>query len=338
MASSFRKIAFSACMIVFMAFSGTAHGADITTPQTLRIQAIPIGSSWYLFGATFSKMLQDNLPQGSIVDVVAKGGAIANYLAADQGKVEAAITNQVTAIWGWNGDDVYKGKKSQNARAIAGGLNNAWVMVLARTDFLKKNGLNSLDDILTSGKPVRWVMKPVGSAPVMMADKIFAAMDTSVAKIKKDGGNVVYVGVDQITSMIRDGLADVYIEIAIRNNPAISEIALTTDVTFLDLPQKFLDQEVKGGLVLTEMPVMFKGQTKAIKTFDMGAVLVVNKNISDDLAYLMAKTFTEKKADLAAASKAWENLDPQQCCQPENTGIPLHPGAERYYKERGWLK
>ena len=337
MASNLHKIMLSVCIIALMAFSGSAAAA-ITTPQALRVQALPIGSSWYLFGATYSKMLQDDLPKGSVVDVVAKGGAIANYLAADMGKVDAAVTNQVTAIWGWNGDSVYKGKKYQNARAIAGGLNNAWVMVLVRTDFLKKTGQSTLEEILTSGKPVRWVIKPVGSAPAMMADKIFASLGTSVDKIKKDGGNVVYVAVDQITSMIRDSLADVYIEIAVPNNPAITEIALTTDVTFLDMPQRFLDQEIQGGLITSDMPIMFKGQTKPIKTFDMGAVLVVNKDVSDDLAYLMAKSFAEKKADLAAASKAWENLKPEECCQPENTGIPLHPGAERYYRERGWLK
>ena len=52
---------------------------------------------------------------------------------------------------------------------------------------------------------------------------------------------------------------------------------------------------------------------------------------------MITKTVCESKADMVAAHKAWGNFKPENAWKPENTGVPLHPGAIRYYKERGWM-
>jgi TRAP-type uncharacterized transport system substrate-binding protein len=59
--------------------------------------------------------------------------------------------------------------------------------------------------------------------------------------------------------------------------------------------------------------------------------------MSVDQAYLITKTICENKEAMTLAHKAWKNFDPALAGKPEKTGIPLHPGAEKYYKEKGWL-
>jgi TRAP-type uncharacterized transport system substrate-binding protein len=46
----------------------------------------------------------------------------------------------------------------------------------------------------------------------------------------------------------------------------------------------------------------------------------------------------ENKDELVKAHKAFSDFVPEDAWKPENNAIPLHPGAERYYKERGWIK
>ena len=60
--------------------------------------------------------------------------------------------------------------------------------------------------------------------------------------------------------MLRDGRADLYFESATKGHPAVTEVTLTVDMRFVDLPQKTLDMLAKNGLKPSPMPVFFKGQ------------------------------------------------------------------------------
>jgi TRAP-type uncharacterized transport system substrate-binding protein len=86
------------------------------------------------------------------------------------------------------------------------------------------------------------------------------------------------------------------------------------------------------------MPEWFKGQKGPTKGVDLGTVIIAHKGLSDDIAYLVTKTIVENKADLVKAHQAFGGFVPEDAWKPENNGIPLHAGAARYYRERGWLK
>jgi hypothetical protein len=307
--------------------------------EDIKIQAMPLGSSWYVFGATLSKLLESKLPQGSTVEVVAKGGGVGNVISVDRGNAQIGLANVATAVWAWNGDpEVYEGKQYRNVRALAGGLNATWFNALVRADFLKKTGQKTLEEVLTSGKPVRIIMKPKGSTVPVVADMLFKALGTSREKIEAAGGSIVQTNPGQLPTLIRDGRADLYFESTPRGHPATTEATLTGDLVFLDLPAKSIDILASQGLIKTTMPVLFKGQTQPTQDVDYGTVLIANKDLSDDLAYVITKTLCENRDTMVAAHKAWEDFVPEKGWMPENTGIPLHPGAAKYYKERGWMK
>ena len=323
----------------FLAFSGVCRAQAPDKPVSLKVQVLPIGTSWYIFGASYSKALQDVLPAGSIVDVVAKGGGVANIIAVEQGKADVALANLVSAVWAWNGDkEVFKGKQYRNVRALAGGLNSAWVTPCVRVEFLKKYNLQSLEEVLKSDVPVRMVMKPKGATVVTLVYKLLESMGLSEEMIKARGGAVIHVSPEQAESLMRDGQADIYFEAGMPNHPTITSISLTTDVVFPDLPETFVKAQEADGLHSTDLPRTFKVQTMPLHSFDMGTVLLVNKDMSDDLAYLLTKTLCEQRDAIASAHKAWEDFVPEKGWLPENTGVPLHPGAERYYRERGWMR
>lgn len=311
----------------------------VTAAETIKIQAMRLGSSWYVFGATLATLLKDNMPAGSNVEVVPKGGGVGNPISVSKDPTKIGLANVATVVWAWNGHpEVYKGKNYRNIRALVGGLNSVWITAMAREKFIEKTGNASLEKILLSGQPVRVVMKPAGSSVPVIADMILKAMGTGRSDIVSNGGKIIQVSAKQIPAIIRDARADLYFESALKGHPVVTETSLTGNVRFLDLPDNVLNTLSKEGLNPVPLPQWFQGQSGPTKAVDMGTVLIANAALSDDTAYQITKTLCENKKAMASAHKAWSNFQPESAWKPEKTGIKLHPGAVRYYKERGWIK
>jgi len=320
-----------------------ASALAVVTPNLahaneIKIGAMRLGSAWYVFGATLSKLLNDSMPNAK-AEVVARGGGKGNPISVSKGKVQIALSNVATAVWAYNGHPVvYKGIKYDNIRGLVGGLNSVWVNAMVKDEYIKKTGNDSMEKIFGSGKPVRIVMKPEGSSIPVVADMMIEALGSSRAKVKKDGGKIIQVGAKQIPSVLRDGRADVYFEVGLKGHGTVTEATLTNNLHFMNMPSKVLNSLAKQGLAAKAMPVWFKGQTKPTMSVDMGTMLIANASMSTKDAYTITKTIIENKAAMAKAHKAWSRFKPENAWKPENTGIPLHPGAVKYYKERGWMK
>jgi TRAP transporter TAXI family solute receptor len=207
---------------------------------------------------------------------------------------------------------------------------------MLREDYIKKTGNDTLEKALAD-KNVRVIMKPAGSSVPPVARMIAQSLGANIDAIRKDG-RLIQVDAAQTTSMLRDGRADLYFESAAKGHPAVTELTLTVDMRFVDIPQKSLDVLAKHGLKPSPMPEFFKGQKGPTKAVDLGTMIIAHKSVTDDIAYLVTKTIVENKADLVKAHQAFSEFKPEDAWKPENNAIPLHPGAERYYRERGWLK
>lgn len=305
--------------------------------ETIKIGTMRLGTAWYVFGATLSQLLNKYMPDAK-VEVVARGGGKGNPISVSKGKVQIALSNVATSVWAYNGHPVvYKGIKYSNIRGLVGGLNSVWVNAMVKEEYIKKTGNDTMEKIFGSGKPVRIVMKPEGSSIPVVADMMMEALGSSRDQVEKDGGKIIQVGAKQIPALLRDGRADLYFEVGLKGHGAVTEATLTSDLRFMDMPDKVLSQLSKQGLAAKPMPVWFKGQTKPTMSVDMGTMLIVNESMSTKTAYTITKIIIENKAAMAKAHKAWARFKPEDAWKPENNGIPLHPGAIKYYKERGWM-
>lgn len=318
--------------------AATALGAAATplAAQEVRIGAMPEGTSWYVFAATLEQMIEPILGDGT-VEVIARGGGVANPMVVQAGKAEVALSNVATAVWASEGSDVYNGMAAPDIRALVGGLNDVYIGVIARKEFLDKAGSTDLKSILQSDTPTRVVMKPVGSSAVPAADLIFQSLGTSVEDIKSKGGDVIQLGASQIADQLRNGGADIYIDTIIKGHPTITEVALTTEVVFLDLPQEAQDLMADNGMTIGTYGPWFEGQDAPTIGANLGTVLIARADLDDETAYQVTKAIIEKADDLKSSHGAWAQFDPATAMQPEKTGIPLHPGAERYYREAGLM-
>lgn len=304
--------------------------------QDIRIGAMREGTSWYVFAATLEQMIEPVLGANS-VEIIARGGGVANPMVVQSGKAEIALSNVATAVWARDGDAIYQGASAPDIRALVGGLNDVYVGVIARNAFLQQAGSTDLAEIVASGKPIRVLIKPTGSSAVPAAEMIFAGLGTSLDQIKANGGTVTQVDTPQIPDVLRNGDADIYIDTMIKGHPTITEVGLTADVSWLDIPPPAMELLTRNGLSAGTYGPWYQGQTKANVGANLGTVLIANAALDEDKAYLITKTLIENAEKLGAAHAAWRSFKPEVAFKPENTGIALHPGAIRYYKERGWM-
>jgi len=278
------------------------------------------------------------VPEGARVEVVARGGGVGNPILVDRGDETVALSQTAAAAWACNGHTrAYGGKKHPNIRALAGGLNSVWMAAMLREDYIARTGNDALETALRSKEPIRVVMKPKGSTVPVVAGMVFEILGTSREEIIAKGGEIIQVTANQIPTILRDGRADLYFDTATQGHPTVTEVATTVDVRFLDYPEEVVSQLLALGVKATPMPRLFQGQSGPIRSVDMGTVLIAHKDLSPDLAYLITKTIREGKDEMAKAHRAWRAFKPEEAGRLENTGVPLHPGAERYYKEKGWL-
>lgn len=304
--------------------------------QDIRIGAMREGSSWYVFAATLEQIIEP-LIGANTVEVIARGGGVANPMVVQSGKAEIALSNVATAVWAKEGSDVYQGASAPDIRALVGGLNVVQVGVMARQEFMEKARAEDLGTVLKSGQPVRILLKPTGSSAVPAAQMILQAFGQSFDSIKQAGGDVIQVAETQIADILRNGGADIYIDTMIKGHPTITEVSLTTKMQFLDIPNEAMGILKKNGLSPAVYGPWFEGQTKPNVGADLGTVLIANASLSDDKAYLITKALIENAKAMGEAHAAWKAFKPEEAWKPENVGIDLHPGAIRYYKERGWM-
>jgi TRAP transporter TAXI family solute receptor len=119
----------------------------------------------------------------------------------------------------------------------------------------------------------------------------------------------------------------------------VSEIVSSVDVELLGLDPDTAKALLPLGYVAATMPAeTFKTQSKPVSTVGFPTVLITNKEMPEAIAYTVTKTVVENKDALVRGHAGLTEFDPRTAWEPDKVGIPLHPGAERAYREKGWMK
>lgn len=314
-------------------------GAELKDPVKLTFASQPLGGSWYVYASSIAQMLRKSLPKESIVDVIPQSGGLGNSLLISQGKADFGFSNTVANKWLFDGIHFYKGKQAQNIRGLVGGLDVVYGVTILSEDFIKKTGLDTLEKIVAKKHPVRFISKPMGSIALIFADILLSEYGVKYADFKTWGGSVTLTSPEAITSTIRDGRADLLIDMIPAGQPAVTELAMTADIRFLSFSDKERAKLNEAGFESIVMPAnSFKKQLNNVDSVTPGVTIIGSEKLPDEVAYQIVKTICEGKAELVKLYPSLRNFDPTQAWKPEKIGMPLHPGAIRYYKEKGWMK
>jgi TRAP transporter TAXI family solute receptor len=316
---------------LMLVVSGAAFAQQ---PVTLAFATLSQGTAWYVYGATMAELLRKTLPAGSNVDVKPFSGGVGNAKLVAKNETPLALSFSVTNRWAYEGREAYDAK-IESLRGLVGGLDSYYLVALAA----KKLDVKSLKDVKDRKIPVRLSTLPVGSLGEFGARQLLKEYGLSYADIKSAGGSTSHVNYNVIVDAFKDGRADLLIAVITPKHPSITEIATFTEVQFLGLePERIKGLGALGYTAATMAADTFKGQTQPVPTVGFPTVLITNKDLPEPVAYTVTKTVIENKDALVRGHAGLGAFDPKTAWQPEKVGIPLHPGAERAYREKGWMR
>lgn len=188
------------------------------------------------------------------------------------------------------------------------------------------SGINSWADI--KGKRV-FIGPPAGAANAQITGLIKAASGFEEGKD--------YTGVKAPWGVaadgFRDGQYDVYVGVYGIGGQALAELSLSRKIRILSLPNRNEPPEVLG-LAVGNIPAgSYPGMvnTENVIAWKTLMMMAVTKDVSDDVAYKLTKTYFDSMADLKAGNVGLAVLDAADAF--DGLIAPLHPGAVKYYKE-----
>jgi TRAP transporter TAXI family solute receptor len=324
-----------ALAIVLVGLALSRAAVALTGPVEVTIASLSPGTAWYVYGAAIGDLLRSALPANSKIEVLPQSGGIGNAKLIAQKKANFALSFSLTNRWAFNGRHAYD-QKLDMLRGVAGGMDTYYLAALVRADA----GIKSLEDIKANPGKVSLGTLPVGSAGEYGARNLLESIGVSYDDIRKAGGGVAHTNYPTMTTGIKDGRINTIIAVVTPAHPSITEIALQNDVRFLPVTG---DAAAKMGeefnYTAQTMPAgMFRGVAKDTPTVGFPTVFITHKDVDPELVYLVTKTIGENKGALVAAHKGLSKFDPASAWKPELVGLPLHPGAEKYYREKGWMK
>jgi TRAP transporter TAXI family solute receptor len=308
--------------------------AQSAAPVNLAFATLGSGSAWYVYGATMAELLRKTLPPGSNVDVKPFSGGVGNPKLVAKNETPLALSFTVTNRWALEGREAYDAKL-ENLRALVGGLDTYYLNAIAA----RKLNINSLKDVKDRKIPVKFTTQPVGSLGEFAARQLLKEYGITYADIKAWGGSVTNVNYNIIVDAFKDGRADLLIAVVTPKHPSVTELATFSDVKFLELERERVQALGAFGYKPETMAAdTFKNQPAPVKTVGFPTVLITNPSLAEPIAYTVTRTILEGKEALVRGHAGLAEFDPKTAWKPEEVGIPLHPGAERAFREKGWMK
>ncbi len=311
--------------------------AAFAAPTRLKIGSNRLGTSFYVQGATVADVVTKNNSLGIEVEAMPIAGGVGNVTLVEQEKtLDFALTMNNNAMWAMNAICGFK-EKTTNIRALLGGLDRYYIGVMVRSDL----GISSLAELAEKMPKIRLYTQAKGSTAEMIAIQILEACGLNYEAIEKAGGSVQFTDTDAIINAFKDGYCDMFVLNVNKGHPVITEIALTGKLAFIPFSEselKFLNE--KYGFIPTVLPAgTFNGQDADVPTGGSTTMIIAPQSMNDETAYAITKAVVENKESLIKGHKAFMDFDPATAADRDFIGtVPLHPGAEKYFKEIGLIQ
>lgn len=315
-----RKSILAVAALVAMAFTAGQAQAQ----QYINILTGGTGGVYYPIGVALANVYAKGIP-GSQPTAQATKGSVENLQKISKGEGELALTLGDSLSFAWNGNaDVGFPTPLKNLRAVANTYAN-YIQILAS----KESGIKTLADL--KGKRLS-----VG-APKSGTELNTRAVLAAAGITYQDLGKVEYLDFNQSVELIKNRQLDATLQSVGLGNSALRDLANSVEIVVVPIPADIANKIQDKAYVQVTVPAnTYKGQTADVPTVAVANILVTNEKLSTDLVYQMTKLLFENLDTLSAAHAAAKDIKLSTALN--GIAIPLHPGAEKYYKEKGLIK
>ncbi len=314
-----KKLLFLATMLLAVVLVLAGCGAKKTT---LKMATGGTTGTYYAYGGTVSQVLSQKINNLSF-DVQSTGASKANiYLISDR-EADIAIVQNDVMFYAYNGTDLFAGDKVSGFSAMAG--------VYAEVcQIVASDKINSIADL--RGKRVS--VGDVGSGVEFNARQILEAYGITFNDIIVNN-----LSFGDSAAAFKDGKIDAFFCVAGAPTTAIVELTTSNPIKLLEVDDEHAAKLIEKYPFYTKYKIpagTYKGVDYNAQTVAVVASFIVRDNLDNDLVYKMTKALFENADEITKGHPKGAELDPVYSIS--SISIPLHPGAEKYYKEIGVLK
>jgi len=333
MRHGFRMLVAVFCVIGLGALLAADASAGMPAPkdQYLSMATSSAGGTLFPLGGAMAAIIKKQVPQIKINPEVT-GGSVDNIKLLMNKKVELALSSSQPCYEGFMGIGKFKETgKITNYSALASGH-----QIIFQLYTLKKNKINSIRDL----KGKRISLGASGSDGNVVGKIILEAHGLKMSQDWKPE----YLSHGDGPGALRDGRVDAVLIVSPTPTSAVTDITSTHagDVVFL-LPEPqilaavlkehpYWSKSIIPGGVYRGHPNTYQG------SFGMATYFVARNDVDNATAYWIIKTVLENNADLGRANALGKFWTKEIALEPVKGVIPIHPGAEAYFKEIGIWK
>lgn len=314
-------------IIIAGAAAAIVAGAALAqAPAFFRIGTGGTAGTYYPVAGMIANAISE--PPALVATAVASNGSVANVNSIVSGATESGFSQADVAFWAYSGTGIWDGKpKVEELRAIAN-LYPESVHVVARKGVAK-----SIADL--KGKKVS--LDEPGSGTLVNARAILGAFGVTEKDISPE-----FLKPNQAAEKLKDGSVDAFFFTGGTPAAAISELASTGSGI------EILPIDGDGAAKLKASFPFFADDTipadtykgiGAVKTVSVGAHWYTSAKIPEEVVYRVTKgLWSDKTRAVLDAGHAKGKVIRKETALTGLGGVPLHPGAARFYKEAGLLK
>jgi len=333
-----RWMPFVLCATLLVVVAGGA-----SAQQPLRWTSGVVGGGWYAISTGLAALLREK----AALDVkVLPGGGAQNPVLVGKGYVEIGLGLPPLLGAAARGDDPYRGRRLETLRGLAGNLslNVFHIYVASDSPFAKM----TLEEIFRGRKPIRLAIPRPGTSDVWLLEKMmeffglcepgkivecYRSWETAGAKFVRGS----YV---ELADAFKERRVDGAFAILAAPADVVTSASQHRSLTLLSCPQPLLEHLASFGLSAGVIPAgtypKAANASEDVPTATMGTTIIVSAAMADDLAYAITSTINDNIDRLRRLHASLDDYDPSRGWL--HLGVALHPGAERYYREKGWLK
>ncbi|RNF39725.1 TAXI family TRAP transporter solute-binding subunit [Planococcus salinus] len=285
---------------------------------SLKIATGNTSSAIYALGGGYAQAIEKHIPNANVT-VVGSAGYGENAALLATGDADIATTSRA------NAETTMKDRPElvEELATLATGHQNLQHIVVAAD-----SGINSVEEL--KGKKVS-VGEP-GSGTETVSGKLLEAYGLTYDDIEP-----AYISFAESVDELQNGRVDAILITTLLPNPGIMSIATQKDLKFIGMDAEHVEKLSKSygdRFVESVIPAgTYEGQTEDVPTAGSPAAYVVNKDMDEDLAYELTKTFIEKADEIEKVHPAASQWTIENALL--GLDFSYHPGAVKYYKEIG---
>ncbi len=321
-----KKLAMGIAMALALgSFAGIAHAQE---QRFISIGTGGVTGVYYPTGGAICRLMNKvRRDTGIRCSVESTGGSVYNINTVRSGELEFGVAQSDWQYHAYNGTSRFADQGPFTDLRAVFSIHPEPFTLIVRAD----SGIKNFRDLV--GRKVN-----VGNPGSGQRATMEVVMDAFGIKMS-DFALAAELKGSEMAQALCDGNIDAMIYTIGHPAAAITEAATTCDVKLIDVTGAPIDKLIADNPYYRKAVIpggMYRGNDQDVTTFGVGATLITSAKVPDDVVYTLVKSVFDNFDDFKALHPAFRNLKTSEMIT-DGLSAPLHDGAVRYYKERGWM-